>query len=31
MYGAWWRPESAYAYLKDPNYDFKTKFGESFQ
>lgn len=31
MYGAWWRPESAYAYLKDPSYDFKTKFGESFQ
>lgn len=31
MYGAWWRPESAYAYLKNPNYDFKTKYGESFQ
>ena len=29
MYGAWWRPESAYAYLKDNKYDFKTKYGES--
>ena len=31
MYGAWWRPESAYAYIKNPNYDFKTKYNESFQ
>ena len=29
MYGAWWRPESAYAYLKDDKYDFKTQYGES--
>lgn len=31
MYGAWWRPESAYAYLKNPDYDFRTKYNESFQ
>lgn len=31
MYGAWWRPESAYAYIKNPNYDFKTKYNESFK
>ena len=31
MYGAWWRPDSAYAYLKNPKYDFKTQYGESFQ
>lgn len=29
MYGAWWRPGSAYAYLKDNKYDFKTQYGES--
>lgn len=29
MYGAWWRPESAYAYLKDSNYDYKTSYNES--
>lgn len=31
MYGAWWRPASAYQYLKNPDYDFKTKHNESFQ
>lgn len=31
MYSAWWRPESAYAYLNNPNYDFKTKYNESFK
>lgn len=31
MYGAWWRPESAYVYLNNPNYDFKTKHNESFK
>lgn len=31
MYGAWWRPASAYAYIKDPDYDFKTEYNESFQ
>lgn len=31
MYGAWWRPESAYAYLNNSNYDFKTKYNESFK
>jgi hypothetical protein len=30
MYGAWWRPQSAYAYIKDNTYDYKTKYGESF-
>lgn len=30
MYGAWWRPQSAYEYIKDNNYDYKTKYGESF-
>lgn len=29
MYGAWWRPGSAYAYLKDDKYDFKTQYNES--
>lgn len=29
MYGAWWRPESAYAYLKDNNYDYRTSYNES--
>lgn len=29
MYGAWWRPASAYAYLKDNTYDYKTKYNES--
>lgn len=29
MYGAWWRPESAYAYLKDNTYNYTTKYGES--
>lgn len=31
MYGAWWRPSSAYKYLKDPNYDFTTEYNENFQ
>ena len=31
MYGAWWRPASAYAYLENPDYDFRTKYNESFQ
>lgn len=31
MYGAWWRPSSAYQYLKDPNYDFTTEYNENFQ
>ena len=31
MYGAWWRPESAYAYLNNSNHDFKTKYNESFK
>lgn len=31
MYGAWWRPASAYNYIKNPDYDFKTKYNESFQ
>jgi hypothetical protein len=31
MYGAWWRPSSAYAYIKNPEYDFKTEYNESFQ
>lgn len=31
MYGAWWRPSSAYQYLQDPNYDFTTKYNENFQ
>ena len=30
MYGAWWRPQSAYAYIKDNTHDYKTKYGESF-
>ena len=30
MYGAWWRPSSAYAYLKDPDYDYRTQYNESF-
>ena len=30
MYGAWWRPQSAYAYIKDSTHDYKTKYGESF-
>ncbi len=30
MYGAWWNPSSAYAYLKDSNYDYKTQYNESF-
>lgn len=30
MYGAWWRPDSAYKYLKDNSYDYKTKYGENF-
>ena len=31
MYGAWWRPSSAYQYLQNPNYDFTTKYNENFQ
>jgi hypothetical protein len=31
MYGAWWRPESAYKYLSDTNYNYTTRYGESFQ
>lgn len=31
MYGAWWRPNSAYAYIKNPKYDFTTEYNESFQ
>ena len=31
MYGAWWRPASAYAYINNPNRDFKTKYNESFK
>lgn len=30
MYGAWWRPQSAYAYIKDSTHDYRTKYGESF-
>ena len=30
MYGAWWRPSSAYAYLKDDKHDHKTQYNESF-
>ena len=30
MYGAWWRPSSAYAYLKDNTHDYKTQYNESF-
>lgn len=30
MYGAWWRPGSAYAYLKDDKHDYKTQYNESF-
>lgn len=30
MYGAWWRPSSAYAYLKDDKYDYRTQYNESF-
>lgn len=30
MYGAWWRPSSAYAYLKDAKHDHKTQYNESF-
>lgn len=29
VYGAWWRPESAKQHIKDPNYDYSTKYGES--
>lgn len=31
MYGAWWRPSSAYQYLQDPNYNITTKYNENFQ
>ena len=31
MYGAWWRPASAYQYLLDPNYDITTRYNENFQ
>ena len=30
MYGAWWRPSSAYTYLKDNTHDYKTQYNESF-
>ena len=30
MYGAWWRPESAFKYITDKNYDYTTKYNESF-
>ena len=30
MYGAWWRPASAIAYIKDPSHDIHTRWGESF-
>lgn len=30
MYGAWWRPQSAFAYIKDKNYDYTTKYNEKF-
>ena len=31
MYGAWWRPESAYNYLTNPHHNFATKYNENFQ
>lgn len=31
MYGAWWRPQSAYEYLSNANYNYITRYGESFQ
>lgn len=30
MYGAWWRPSSAYTYLSDKKHDHKTQYNESF-
>lgn len=30
MYGAWWRPQSAFEYIKDNNYDYTTKYNEKF-
>lgn len=31
MYAAWWRPESAYAYIKNPDYDYSSQYNEGFQ
>ena len=30
MYGAWWRPASAYAYINNSDYDYTTKHNERF-
>lgn len=30
MYGAWWRPASAYNYIKNPNYNYTSKYHEDF-
>lgn len=31
MYGMWWRPQSQKDFMKDPNYDYVTQWGESFR
>lgn len=30
LYAAWWRPESARLFIKDPNYDYVSPHGERF-
>lgn len=30
MYGAWWRPTSAYNYITNPNYNYTSKYNEDF-
>ena len=30
MYGAWWRPSSAYKYITNPNYNYTSKYDEDF-
>lgn len=30
MYGAWWRPASAYNYITNPNYNYTSKYYEDF-
>ena len=30
MYGAWWRPSSAYKYITNPNYNYTSDYNEYF-
>ena len=30
MYGAWWRPKSAYNYITNPNYNYTSDYNEDF-